>query len=795
MRSHTVSRAPISRLTPDPALGLTQEQAEQRARAGWSNQDPNQLPKSGWEIVRDNLCTFFNLLFLLFALCLFAVGAYRDMLFLSIVVFNVLIGIVQEFRVKRTLDRISLISAPTAQVVRDGVRKTVPAQELVLDDIVVLEAGGQVCADGVVVSGTAEVNEALLTGEADLVVKRAGDRLLSGSYLASGACTARLDQVGGDAYASRIAAEAKRRKTSRSGMMRSLDRLLRFLGVAVVPLGCVMLYKQTMLLDLGLSYSVSSTVAAMVGMIPEGLYLLVSVALAVSVISLSRSRTLVHELACIENLARVDVLCLDKTGTLTEGALELTQLLPRSGVTEEAFSCLLASYVRAAGAGNATARAVAAALDGRARDWQVAEATAFSSERKWSALTLADGRQYRLGAPECLLEPQALAGDSQFSVLLAQGLRVLALAEVREGNPFLLGYAVLADRLRSDAAETLRYFREQGVTVKIISGDNAEAVSQVARRAGVERAERWMDLSGLEEDGDLSALAEGNTVFGRVTPRQKRALIRGLQARGHTVAMLGDGVNDVLALKEADCSVAMAAGSEAAQQVSQLVLLDSDFAALPKIVLEGRRVINNIQRSAALFLYKNIFSFLVSLALLFASAAYPLLPAQISLISAVMIGAPSFLLTFEPSYQRIRGRFLPSVLLGALPGGVTCAACLLAALWAGEVLRLPLEQLSTVCALLTGLVGFGVLLVLCWPLNWFRGLLVAAMGAGFVGGVALLGPLFGFAALTAQSWGLFLALAAAAVPLLALLIFAVSRIKLRLWRAARNPSAPARMFS
>lgn len=795
-------RQPVKRLTPDPVLGLTARQAEERAQAGWDNRDPNQLTKTTGQILRDNLVTFFNLLFLAFALVLFAVGQYRDMLFLGIVVVNVLIGIVQELRVKHALDRVSLLSAPTATVVRDGRTRTIPAQELVLDDIVLLAAGDQVCADAILCQGGAEVNEALLTGEADPVPKGVGDQLLSGSFLSSGRCAARLDRVGADAYATALAGEAKGRRTRRSGMMRSLDRLLRLIGVAIVPLGTVMFFKQAAILSSGLPYAVSSTVAAMVGMIPEGLYLLVSTALAVSMIQLARKRALVHEMSCIENLARVDVLCLDKTGTLTHGELEVLELRPVNCSMEE-LSAWLGRYVDASSGGNATAAALKQRFGGQPESWTPVREVFFSSQRKWSALCLPNGTDYLLGAPEVLLGKDWSLFEPDLRDALGAGQRVLLLAEgagALEGDrlagPLVpLGFAILSDKLRPDAATTLAYFKEQGVTVKVISGDNAQAAAQVSRRAGVDRADRWVDLSALPEgETDWGRMAEQHTVFGRVTPGQKRALIQGLQARGHTVAMLGDGVNDVLALKDADCSVAMAAGSEAAQHVSQMVLLDSNFDALPHIVREGRRVINNIERSASLFLVKNIFSFLVSLVLLFLPAVYPLVPAQISLISALFIGAPSFLLTFEPYFGRIQGHFLRNILLNALPGGLTNVVTIFTMLAVGQALALPLEQVSTLCALLVGVNGFLVLLFLCWPLTGFRGLVLALMAAGFAGAVVFLSPLFQLATLTTQSWQLFALMAAAAPALMAVFTFLVSRVKVRL-RVSDPAPRRARAFS
>lgn len=804
---HSIPRRPVERLDPDPGRGLTAEQVRARAAAGWRNDPDDGLTKTAGQIVRDNLCTFFNLLFVLLALCLFLVGAYRDMLFLVIVVLNVLIGIIQELRVKRTLDQIALVSAQKAVVMRDGARQEVPSDQLVLDDIVLLGPGSQLCADAVVREGHVQVNEALLTGEADLIGKGPGDRLLSGSFLVTGHCAARLDQVGADSYASRITREAKGRKASRSAMLRALDRLLKVIGVTIVPLGVVLFTRSLLLLDLGLSYSVSSTVAALVGMIPEGLYLLVSVALAVSVLNLSREGTLVHELSTIENLARVDVLCLDKTGTLTEETLEAGELIPLGGRTRAETEALLGSFLRAGDAGdNATGRALLDRFGGAGETWSPARTVPFSSERKWSALVQPDGVCWFLGAPELLLGPEGGPCREQLAPLLAAGRRALVLARgqgLLDGADHLLGapepvaLAVLDHCLRPEAAETLRYFRAQGVAVKVISGDSARSVAEVARRAGVEGAERWIDLSALPPEADLSAAAQSNTVFGRVTPRQKRSLIQALRQQGHTVAMIGDGVNDVLALKEADCSVALASGSEAAQHVAQLVLLRSDFAALPHIVREGRRVIHNIQRSAVLFLSKNIFSFLISLILLFLAVPYPLVPAQISLVSALMIGAPSFLLTFEPACPPVRGGFLRTVLLNALPGGLTNVIVLLAACLLGTGMGMPLEQLSTVCAILMGFNGLLILLFLCWPLTPLRGAVLLTMGAAFLGAVCFLGPLFQIATLTRSSW-VFLGLLALAAPAVhGLLVFLISRVK-RLVRAAeagrgavRHHSAPS----
>lgn len=875
--------AQAERIEASPNQGLTGEQAEQRMKAGLCNEIKDRLSKTEGQIVRDNVFTFFNLLFFLLALCLLAVGSYTDMLFFGIIIVNTLIGIVQELRVKRTLDKISLLAAKDVIAVRDGKQTALPPGRLVLDDIVLFGPGSQICADAILCEGSVEVNEALLTGEADTIVKKPGDTLLSGSFVTAGRCAARLDRVGEASYAAGIASQAKQRKKNRSEMMRSLDGILKWIGIGIVPVGLIMFAKQAAMPDTGAVYAVRSTVAAMVGMIPEGLYLLVSIALALGVIKLARSSTLVHELSCIENLARVDVLCLDKTGTITEGTMEVVETIPLGTLDEESFRSLTGAYVHASESDNVTARAMkehfprcessnsgnqkrSALNDGALNDsamssgalndgvlsdgeWRVEKEIPFSSERKWGALQVENRGTFILGAPEMILKERIGEYRGIIGAHLSAGRRVLLLAQSRERQGEArqneagqnearqndagrnetqqndarqndagqneagqndarqnevqqaetqqtgvetitpLGFVVLTDTIRSNACETLRYFREQGVTVKVISGDNAESVAAVAQRAGVENAAACIDMESMarsleglgpeEEAKRLRDAAEANTVFGRVSPQQKRALIRGLKENGHTVAMIGDGVNDVLALKEADCSIAMAAGSDAAQHVSQLVLLKSDFSVMPQIVKEGRRVINNIQRSSSLFLVKNMFSFITTMVLLFAAMPYPFVPIQLTLISGLLIGLPSFLLTLEPSYERIQGNFLRNIILNALPGGLVNGIGILAALWLGANMGLPMEEISSICTLITGVNGLLILLFLCWPLTLPRLLLVTAMGIGFFGGVTLLAPLFHITALSALGWQLFLTLAAAGPVLMGIAVFSVSRIKRR----------------
>ncbi len=756
----------IPALRADPARGLTEAQARQRAEAGLRNTPPPDLTKSTLRILRDNLFTFYNLLFLALAVCLAAVGAVRETLFLGIVACNAAVGVVQELRVRAALRRIALLAARPVRAVRDGAERLLDTADLVRDDIVRLGPGDQVPADAELAEGRAECNESLVTGEEDPVLHIPGDPLLSGSFVVAGSCAARLVRVGPNSSAARITGEARRVRARRSRMMRSLDSWLRLVGVLILPLGLAMAGQQWDVA--GPRQAVVGTVAALVGMIPEGLYLLVSVALAVSVLSLARRHTLVRELACIENLAHVDILCLDKTGTLTAGRMRLEELLPGPGMSRAELARQLGGYVYSLPETNATDRALRAACPDPG--WTAGQQVPFYSARKWSAAAFTDGRCLVLGAPERVLGKAISAWQAELEPRLAEGRRVLALAKsdaLPDGEaPLpaglrLLGFAVLRDELRPGAAGTLAYFRAQGVALRVLSGDNAAAVSRVALQAGVENADRYLDLSGVGEEADWADLARRYTVFGRVSPKQKQWLIAGMQAAGHTVAMIGDGVNDVPALGQADCSLAMGAGSEAARQAAQMVLLDSDFAAVPAILQEGRRVIGNISRSAALFLYKNIFSFLVSAALFFAALPYPMVPRQISLISGLLIGLPSFLLTFEPVQARARGDFLANALRGALPGGLTATLGVLAAYTLGS--GLPGEERSTVCALLAALAGMLVILRLCVPLTRLRAAVLALCLGGFAGACLLAPGWFALSPLSGPALRLLGACAAGAV--------------------------------
>lgn len=763
---------PIQRLQPAPEAGLTQAQVEERIRMGWTNEAATPSSKSVGQIVASNVFTFFNLVFTVLALCLVLVQSWENLLFMGVVVLNTLIGIVQEIRAKRTLDRLTVLSEATVRTVREGKAWNMPVQSLVVDDIVMLEAGNQVCADAVVLTGEVEVNESLLTGEADTMVKHPGEQLLSGSFVVSGQCHARLEQVGQDSYAAQITREARKHKRVRSGMMRALDRLLRVIAVIIVPFGLILFFKEWWFMKGSIQEAVVSMVASAVGMIPEGLYLLTSVALAVSVIQLAKHNTLVHELSCIETLARVDVLCLDKTGTITEGSMQVQRIETLWG-QENWVMGILAAYCAASQDANATAQALQAHVQDRpVPSWTAQGQMPFSSQRKWGCVDFGQEGVYVLGAPEFILGGAYDSLKSKVEADLHQGLRVLLLAQCAAlptadtlGQPVqTLALIALSDKLRASAPQTLAYFREQGVALKVISGDNPLTVSQVAKRAGIQGAEYTVDAQTLYTEADFDRAVQDGVVFGRVTPQQKRMLVAALKRQGHTVAMTGDGVNDVLALKDADCSIAMAAGSQAAANVSHLVLLDSDFASLPKTVNEGRRVIHNIERSASLFLVKNIFSFLVTLLLLFLPLSYPFAPIQLTLVSSLTIGIPAFFLALEPTYRQIQGGFMGNVLRRALPGGLTDAWVLLAVLAASALCKLDSTMASAICTIVAGLTGLMVLYLTCRPWTRLRMVLWTAMTLAMAAAIVVTWPMLVGGPLPGSGWAI-LSCALVAIPL------------------------------
>lgn len=735
--------------------GLTDEEVRQRVEEGLTNRADISTDKTTKEIVISNVFTYFNLIFLVITILLIMVGSFRNLTFLPIIIGNTVIGIVQEIRAKKTLEKMSLLNAPRADVIRNGSEKQISTEELVKDDVILLTAGKQICADAVVISGNIQVNESLLTGEADEVEKTEGSTLMSGSFVVSGECYARLEKVGNESYISKLSLEAKSMGgKEQSEMIRSINLIVKWVGIVIIPIGLILFWQSHFVNGESITKSVTSTVAAIIGMIPEGLYLLTTVALALSTMKLARKKVLLHDMKSIEALARVDVLCVDKTGTITEPDMKLKEIFlcknsgadgTQTALTLDELKSLILDYANASVDNNATMLALKAyAADALTNNTSALHRTAvsqqaFSSSLKYGSVTFSDGT-YLLGAPEFIMHEDFARIEEEIIPYADKGDRVLLFARYDgenvengiNGSVTPLGFVALANPIRENAVKTFEYFKSQGVAIKVISGDNPRTVSRIAIQAGIESAESFVDAATLDTEDNIADAVNKYTVFGRVTPKQKKQLVKALQAKGHTVAMTGDGVNDILAMKDADCSVAMASGSEAAAQAAQVVLLDSDFAHMPDVVYEGRRVVNNIQRSASLFLVKNIFSLLLSLFSVILMVTYPLEPAQVSLISMFTIGVPGFLLALEQNKDRIKGRFITNVMLKALPGGLTDVIAVGALVVCGEVFCISDASIGTIATLVLSVVGFMILFKISEPLNRMKYAVIIGNIAGLV---------------------------------------------------------------
>lgn len=735
--------------------GLTDEEVRQRVEERLTNRADISTDKTTKEIVISNVFTYFNLIFLVITILLIMVGSFRNLTFLPIIIGNTVIGIVQEIRAKKTLEKMSLLNAPHADVIRNGSVKQISTEELVKDDVILLTAGKQICADAVVISGNIQVNESLLTGEADEVEKTEGSTLMSGSFVVSGECYARLEKVGNESYISKLSLEAKSMGgKEQSEMIRSINLIVKWVGIVIIPIGLILFWQSHFVNGESITKSVTSTVAAIIGMIPEGLYLLTTVALALSTMKLARKKVLLHDMKSIETLARVDVLCVDKTGTITEPDMKLKEIFlcknsgadgTQTALTLDELKSLILDYANASVDNNATMLALKAyAADDLTNNTSALHRTAlsqqaFSSSLKYGSVTFSDGT-YLLGAPEFIMHDDFSRIEEEIIPYADKGDRVLLFARYDgknvengiNGSVTPLGFVALANPIRENAVKTFEYFKSQGVAIKVISGDNPRTVSRIAIQAGIESAESFVDAATLDTEDKIADAVNKYTVFGRVTPKQKKQLVKALQAKGHTVAMTGDGVNDILAMKDADCSVAMASGSEAAAQAAQVVLLDSDFAHMPDVVYEGRRVVNNIQRSASLFLVKNIFSLLLSLFSVILMVTYPLEPAQVSLISMFTIGVPGFLLALEPNKDRIKGHFITNVMLKALPGGLTDVIAVGALVVCGEVFCISDASIGTIATLVLSVVGFMILFKISEPLNGMKYAVIIGNIAGLV---------------------------------------------------------------
>lgn len=777
----------MERIAADPQSGLSAEQVKRRFAQGENNYKVESSTLSVSEIVRSNVCTYFNLVFAVIAVLLAIVGAWSDMLFLPIIVANTCIGIIQEVHSKKVLDKLSILNAPHAVVIRDGKRQEIPADQLVLDDIVEFSAGSQIPADAKVVSGELQVNESLITGESDEIEKREGDSLLSGSFVVSGKACARLEKVGKDSYISKLTLQAtKSKKGEQSEMIRSLNYLIMVMGIIIIPIG-IALFVQSFIYNEGTFHdSITGMVAAIIGMIPEGLYLLTSVALAVSSVRLAQKKVLIHDMKCIETLARVNVLCVDKTGTITEPGMHVYDFSVLDGADQLEISQLLADFVAAQEKDNATMEALKAHFS-NGSGMRAREVYSFSSETKYSGAVMNDGKSYVIGAPEFVLRGQFAQYQEKIATYSSKGYRVLVFAQY-EGTldrkpltePVLpLCFVMLANPIRKGAKETFTYFAENDVDIKVISGDNPLTVSVIAAEAGIVGAERFVDASTLKEKEDYYRAVEEYTVFGRVTPSQKRMLVQALKEHKKTVAMTGDGVNDVLALKDADCSVAMASGSEAASNVAQLVLLDSDFSRMPSVVAEGRRVVNNIERTAALYIVKNIFSMLLAIFSVILMLDYPLEPSQVSLISMFTIGIPSFVLALEPNKELIRGHFLTNVLVRALPAGLTDFIVVSGLVIFCREFQVDLDCLSTSCTILVAIVGFMILHRIARPMNTGHIVMLVGVIAGWILCMLFGGSFFGITGISKQCEMLMVIFAIITEPVLRYLSLIVEWISAR----------------
>ncbi|OQO88313.1 HAD-IC family P-type ATPase [Enterococcus casseliflavus] len=719
--------------------GLTAAEVAKKTQEGLHNDYETKTSKSTAAIIKDNLLTLFNFLNLLIGVFLFAVGAYSNMFYLAIIFVNITIGISQELHARNLVKKLSLVSPQTVRVIRDGQIHEISAKELVLDDSVILGAGDQIPADMTVLSGLVEVNEAMLTGEADLVVKEAGASLLSGSFIVSGEVTGKVIHVGAENYAAKLSNEAKVHKPIRSELLASIRNVSKFTSYVIVPLGVILFFQAFMMRDAGIKESVVVSAAALLGMLPKGLVLLISIALTTGVIKLAKKRILVQDMYAVETLAHVDTLCLDKTGTLTEGHMVLESIVPLQADSDP--NMLLGNYLAASTDNNLTMQALRQGCP-ELTDHQPIEVAAFSSQRKWGAVAFEHLGNVYLGAPEKVAGSAALP---QVKEAQEAGLRVLILAVETDpkapasfdpSNAQAVAVLILSDIIRQNAEETLAYLANQGIDLKVISGDNPIAVAAIAHRAGLANADQAIDLSTLTTEAEVREAATRYTVFGRVTPEQKKLLVQELKANQRTVAMTGDGVNDVLALREADVSIAMAAGDSAARQIANFVLLDSDFTTLPDVLFEGRRVVNNVTKASGIFFIKTIYSFLLSLVCILTSSAFPFLPIQITLIDLAIEGYPSFFLSFEENKAPIKGRYLPTVLLNALPN----ALLVLVNYFAIRFLQTDYgwSQFDTTTLLYYLLIGISCIAVIraCLPLNPLRlflaitttvGIYVAAM--------------------------------------------------------------------
>ena len=734
----------------NPVCGLSSAEVAERVAQGKVNAASTLKTKSFGRIFYDNICTLFNLINVLLLVALLLVGSFKNLLFIGVVFFNTIIGIVQEIRSKQSVDKLTILTASKVSVLRDGVLTEVSKDELVLDDVIHLSRGSQIPADCQLLEGECKVNESLLTGESDLIAKTEGDELLSGSFIAAGTCYAKITKVGAECYAAKINNEAKYIKKNNSQILKSFKFIIKLCTIIIFPIGALLFSSQFFFRGADLQSAVVGTVAALVGMIPGGMILLTSTVLAVSIIRLARKKVLVNEMYCIETLARVDVICLDKTGTLTADAMHVSDIHLFDGAQEDEVKTALSSLHHASTEVNATMQAIGDYIE-KVEPLDVHAFAPFSSETKWSGGQFANGKTYILGAAEFVFSDKEKYKEVFDAIeQIAETVRIVVLAVT--DNPLSesqlpvglkpMALVLIKDTLRENVNQTVNYFREQGVTLKVISGDSVHTVRNIALETGIEGADKAINMTEIHTDEELEKAAETYNIFGRVTPAQKKKLVLALKKHGHTVAMTGDGVNDVLALKEADCSIAMASGSEAARNVSQLVLVDNDFGSMPEVVAEGRRTINNIERSSSLYLVKTIYSILLSLIFTFFALQYPFEPIQLTLIGGLTIGFPSFVLALQPNKNIVRGNFTKNIIARALPAALCVVINVLAAAILSVTLQMPHAEVSTIAVYVTSLTCFLLVLRLSIPINALRAAMLAVSLSGLSIAFVFCGKLF-----------------------------------------------------
>lgn len=735
------ARAKVARFNTSIKSGLSDEQLDLRQQQGLVNTNNIKTTKSYWAIIFGNIFTFFNILCFIVIGSLIAVGQWKNLAFSAIIIANLLIGIIQEIRAKLTVEKITLVTAPVADVIRKGDTKQIPTNEVALDDIIIFEIGKQICADSIILEGNVSVNESLITGESVAVKKREGDTLYAGSFITAGRCVCRVEKVGVDCYSAKLTQKAKTFKSPKSDLLKALKLIIASIGIIIIPLTFLTIKNNYAQLGGDVVKTVTNTAGSVMGMIPAGMFLLTSVALAVGVIKLAKKRTLVQDLYGIEMLARGDVLCLDKTGTITDGSMTVKNVVPLNGKTSKQIEELMGSMLSAFGGNNQTSRALFNYFKTNTI-FSPETVLEFDSERKTSAVTFKNKMTYIMGAPEMVSKKMDKDLTKDIYGYLQKGYRVLLVAESKspiekdkapkENTP--IAYIVIEDNIRQDAPETIKWFNENDVEIKIISGDNPVTVSEISKRVGVKNADKYISMEGINNE-DIPSLVNKYTVFGRVSPDQKKWLVRALRKKGKKVAMTGDGVNDILALKEADCSIAMASGSEAARNVANIVMLDSNFSSMPDIIAEGRRVVNNISKSSSLFLMKTFFTIFMTIFCLITSTSYPFTTNQTLLLEMLVIGIPSFFLALQPNNTPIKGTFMAKLVLTSLPAAITLLINVLLCYGLSLFINVNTE-LSTMCSITLTLTGFVILLRICKPFDTYKVILCCSMAVAFIAIIA-----------------------------------------------------------